>query len=461
MNLKKIILTAIAIFFAFMNMTPALAIKEKEPKRSAQDYRLEAVNINWWDNFNDEHLKGYILAAIENNHDIKIATLKTQEYKQFVKVAQAGQLPTVSMMGNVARVRTPQFGSTEPETMTMFSLPFIASWEADIFLKNFDKTKSAKKAYEAAQYEEKSAYLSLSTGVAAVYFNIVKLDKLIEEQEKIVLNREEIHRLMKLRSESGLSSVFDVTVSDKFHTMAQISLSDLYKERQILLNQLATMTGISSVNSEALLRTPLDKIEFSGVIPSEISSEILVKRPDIMKAEKNLERAGIDVRVARKEFLPTIPIMGILGFNSSSISGLFDWKNTLAMGAVGLSHTFFAGGARVANLKTKKIQYEEVFEEYKKADLEAIQETNDALCRVKFDTQKYDDNVKKYNLEAKNFKLVNAKYKAGALSRLDMLQYEENLRALSFDVASSKTQRLVDYIALFKAAGGKFEATKL
>jgi len=451
MNFKKLVTTILLAVFALVNTMPALAIKEK----SGRDYRLEAVNIDWWENFGDENLKGYILATIENNHDLKIATLKTQEYKQFVRISQAGQLPTLSMSGNLARVKTPE--ALGGNSSNMFSLPFIASWEADIFLKNFDKTKSAKKAYTAAQYAEKSAYLSLVSGVAALYLNIVKLDSLIEEQEKIVENRKEIYELMKLRADNGLSSTFDTTMSDKFQKMSQIVLTDLYKERQILLNQLATLTGVSSANSAEFKRTPLDEINFALTVPSEISSDILVQRPDMMKAEADLARAGVDVRVARKEFLPTIPIMGILGFSSSSISNLFDWKSALALGAVGLSHNFFAGGARVANLKIKKLQYEEIFEAYKKADLEAIQEANDALCRVKYDTQKYNDNLKKYELEAKNFELTKAKYEAGVISRLDMLQYEENLRTISFDVAASKTQKLVNYIALFKAAGGRFD----
>ncbi len=457
MKFKKIIATALTALFVAINTTPCFAIKNKEVK-APQDYRLEAVNINWWDGFNDENLKGYILRTIENNHDLKIATLKTQEYQQFVKISQAGQLPTLSMMGNFARVKMPDTGKGS-DTSSMFTLPFIASWEADIFLKNADKTKSAKKAHQASKYAEKSAYLSLASNTAVVYLNIVKLDKLIEEQEVIVQNREKIYELIKLRTANGLSSVFDTTMSDKFHTMSKIALTDLYKERNILLNQLATLIGESSANIDEFQRTPLDEIEYKGEIPKEISSEIVIQRPDIMKAETDLARAGIDVKIARKEFLPTIPITGVLGFNSSSFGSLFDWKNTLALGAIGLTHNFFAGGARVANLKTKKIQYEEAFENYKKTDLEAIQEINDALCKIKYNTQKYNDNVKKYDLEAKNFELSQEKYKEGLISHLDLLQYEENLRTLNFDVTSNKIQQLVDYIGLFKATGGKFDAS--
>lgn len=423
------------------------------------NYKLEVANIGWWGNFGDEYLNQYIYRAIENNHDLKIATLKTQEYQQFVKSTQAGQLPTLSLVANYARIRMPgmEFGGNtmEPSNMNLIAVPLVASYEADIFLKNADKTKSAKKQYEASKHLEKATYISFTTSVATTYFNIIKLDTLIEEQEKISANRAKIYELTKLRNQSGLSSVFDVTMSNKAYTIARLSLNDLEKERVMLLNQLAVLIGETPNNIGELKRAKLNTLEYTKEIPSEISSEVALKRPDLMKAEVDLQRAGIDVRVARKEFLPKIPIMGVFGFNSTSWGSLFNWQSMLALIGAGITQDIFTGGIKTANLKTKKIQYEEALENYKKADLVAIQEINDALCQIKFDTKKDKENIEKYNLEEQNFKLVEERYKEGVISYLDLIQYEENLLVLNFDTTSSKVQRLVDYVGLFKSVGGE------
>ena len=89
----------------------------------------------------------------------------------------------------------------------LFTVPFTASYEADIFLKNRDKTKSSKKAYEATKFQEQSIYISLASNVATTYINIVKYDKQIELQRELVaIKREELSR-EELKYKNGLSSV--------------------------------------------------------------------------------------------------------------------------------------------------------------------------------------------------------------------------------------------------------------
>lgn len=62
------------------------------------------------------------------------------------------------------------------------------------------------------------------------------------------------------------------------------------------------LIGESPANIAELKRTPYEQISYTGVIPAEISSDIIVQRPDYLKAEKMVEKAGIDVRVAKKNF---------------------------------------------------------------------------------------------------------------------------------------------------------------
>ena len=98
-----------------------------------------------------------------------------------------------------------------------------------------------------------------------------------------------------------------------------------------------------------------------------------------------VEKAGIDVRVARKEFLPTINLTGLALFNSNKIGSAWSTKGMLAGIAAGAMLPIFTGGARIANLKIKKTEYERLLQDYYKTNLTAIQEINDALVSVKKD----------------------------------------------------------------------------
>ena len=219
------------------------------------------------------------------------------------------------------------------------------------------------------------------------------------------------------------------------------------------MHQLAVYTDFCPCAAENIARGDFDTLEYTGCIPECISSDVVVLRPDVMKAEADLQKAKIDVRVARKDFLPQIQILGIAGYNALLLKNLFNWENIFALVGVAAMQKLFTGGYLSANLKKKKLVYQELFEAYKQADLIAIQEINDALCKIKHDTKKDKDNLKKVQLETINFNLVNERYKAGIESYLNLIQYEENLLNLQKEKDISKAQRLADYITLYKATG--------
>ena len=99
-----------------------------------------------------------------------------------------------------------------------------------------------------------------------------------------------------------------------------------------------------------------------------------------------LEKAKIDVRIARKDFLPTFNITGLWVFNTIAPGTFFSWESSLAAILAGASQDIFMGGRKIANLKIQKAKYEELFEKYRQTDLEAVKEVNTALCLIKHDT---------------------------------------------------------------------------
>jgi len=64
------------------------------------------------------------------------------------------------------------------------------------------------------------------------------------------------------------------------------------------------------INIDELKRISYDELIYKKPIPQEISSDIITQRPDYMAAEKQVEKAGLDVRIAKKEFLPKIDLLG-------------------------------------------------------------------------------------------------------------------------------------------------------
>lgn len=426
-------------------------VKKNKKTKNSDEYKFAYVNMNWWDNFNDDLLNSYIEKAVLNNYDLKMASINVEEYYQNVRLQFANELPSATGGFGPGIYKAPGKTSTD----VGFGIPIIVQYEADIFLKNHDKTKSVKKLYQGSKLDERAAYISVASAVGSTYFNIINLDKMIALQEDIVKIRQEIYDLMLVRNKEGLTSTADTVKANKSLVQGQTDLIELKKQREKLLHQFCVLTGESPENANSLERTSLDNINYQLAVPSQIPSEIIVQRPDYMKAELMVEKAGIDVKVAKKEFLPSINILGGALFNAGDLGSLFTTKNMLLGLGGGIMAPLFQGGSLVANLRLKKATYERILQDYYKTNLTAIQEVNDALVAAKLDKEKMEQTTKQYNLEKSDYKYNEHKFNQGTISKLDLIQYQENLLTIEKLVAQQKVECMVDAISLYKATGSK------
>lgn len=459
MNKKNIsVLFLIVLLFSLCNTSVCFALWFEKDKTAPKDfsYRYDYINIDWWENFNDPILKSYIVKAVENNEDLKVATLKTEEYRQFIKMAFGTEFPEFSVGSNYTGFKIP-FSRDRALNISDngYVLPFSVKYELDLLGKNYDKIKSSKKQFEASKFQEKAAYIAICSYVATVYLNITKNDKLIVNQSELVsIKREQLKRTQMLHSQ-GLVSAMEVNIYEESYKSSKNDLDNLIKSRDQMLNELAVLIGESPDSSKCLKRTSIDKIQFLGMIPICIPSDVIFARPDVLTSEAQLQAAKIDVKVARKELLPTFNIQGQLGFNTFTSDKFFSWNGAFAYLSAGLTQTLFAGGRKITNLRLKKNTYDQLFENYRQSTLKAVQEVNDSLCAIKYDSNVDKTNIEKLKLEENNFAHSNRKYQNGVISCPDLLNEKEKLIQIRMQQVDSKTTRLVNYLGLYKAAGGQ------
>ena len=154
-KLKKIVTIAVLAGFMTVNFAPAFAVEDivrasatpkhfkslvKKKKKATDEYKYAYINMDWWKNFNDENLNNYIVKAVQNNYDLKMATLAVEEYYQATRAQFANELPTINAGFSPNLVKMP--GATH--TDGIFAVPAFVNYEVDIFLKNRDKTRSVK-----------------------------------------------------------------------------------------------------------------------------------------------------------------------------------------------------------------------------------------------------------------------------------------------------------------------------
>ena len=418
---------------------------------------LQYMNLTWWQKFNDQKLNNYLMTIYKNNPDLKIATIKNKQSQQVMKQAFANQLPQLYFNGTMQREftgSTQRFGEVViPDyNQAHYILPLTMSYEVDLWGENYLKTKSLKKQIEMTTQDERASYISISSNFASNYYTLVGIDKLIQNQKDLLEIEQNIVNLEEQKYNSGLCPIAEVLSEKQSLTQMQERLNSLEERQDIVVNQLITQLG------DRML-TKIDRSNYDSIsaipTPNEISTEYIGNRPDVQKAELYIQKTGIDIKVARRDFLPKFRVYGQIGFNSYDWCRMFAPHTFLSTAGVAPSLDLFTGGYKKAILKYNKLEYEKALQIYEKAILTSIQELNDAMMSIKTANSNYEKSKERFNLEKEKLDLSNNQYKIGGRAKLDNMKDQQNILIVEEDMVTNNINRVISTINLYKATGGK------
>lgn len=422
--------------------------------KNADNYLIGYLNLPFWQNFNDDVLIKNLTTVYQNNNDLKASSLKVKEAQRLVKISLANQLPYVGFDGYIGRIfhsSDEVFGKlTIPDyTETRFLLPLSYSYEIDIYGKNYLRTKSQKKRFEMTKQEEKSAYIYLTSAFATDYYNLIKADKLIALQKDLITTQKQVIGAVEKKYELGTANINDLIQEKKALTNYKEELDNLLEKQDVLKNQISVLLADRSFSQ--VDRTDYDNVKAKIVVPEAIQTDVILKRPDCVKSELNLEKIGIDVRVAKRELLPSFNIVGTLGFNAYNLSSSDKFLANLALAP---TWDLFTGGRKIQMLKLQKYEYEIAIQNYDKTILRSIQETNDALYTLKSTAKRHSIVEERLNLSEQDMTLEEQKIQVGVSDLLDILYKKEIELIIQKQEASLKINEIIAMINLYQALGG-------
>ncbi|MDD3014814.1 MAG: efflux transporter outer membrane subunit [Candidatus Gastranaerophilales bacterium] len=424
----------------------------------------------WWLQFNDPILNCYIDQAISANQNIKIALAHIEEANAQTGKVFGSEFPQIFLRDIFFRVKgsktflVPQAADSSVQsssflaggTQNLFILPLTAQYELDYLGKNHSITKAARKEAEKFKFDYESALISITSDVATIYLNLIKTDKLLKLQCALLQNQEKSLKLRQSLFSEGLISLDDVLVNQEAISLIKSNIADIKKLQGTLVHQLCILMGKPPTVESCLTRTEIDKISINRDIQIGDPSLLIVRRPDILASEAQLEAAGINVSVARKELLPSFSILGAFGYSTANLDKFFNWNsNTSAIGT-SISQALFTGGSKIANLKLNKAKYKEAVQVYQKSILNAFKEVEDSLSTINASIIQYiqaEDDIA--NSEQQLF-LTSDRYKEGINSCLDFLNSEQQLINFKQNLVQKKGEILINKISLYKALGGGY-----
>ncbi len=415
---------------------------------------LAAVDRGWRTVFADPRLQRLIELALANNRDLRIAALNVEVARATHRIQRAPLLPQVSGVA-AANVVGTEDGIASGITnlgLGSYRVGVGVSYEIDLWGRVRNQSEAAVQAYLATVAAHRAAHLSLVNTVVAQYLRERAFDEervLAEQTVKLV---EEGVTLTKRQFEAGQRSDLDTATAEAQLYAARAEVVRLVGARQQAENLLALLIG-QPVPSDLPAAQPLETQGIVEDLPAGISSEVLLRRPDVLAAEHSLRAANANIGVARAAFLPQISLTAFGGFASATLSKLFSGGFAWSVGG-NLAQPLFDYGRNRATLEVAKLRKLVEVAEYEKAIQVAFREVADALvARATLDDQ-LAAVVSRADAEKRRYELSEMRYKSGIESYQTVLLAQQALYATQQQLIELRLVRLVNLADLYLALGG-------
>lgn len=456
----KIFIAVISTFLLFCN---AGCVDLRDPDVNPQPegmpqkfslYSEQAPPVEpWWQQFASEELTGLIDAGIQNNPSIEETWARLNQARATAAKAGAPLLPEVT--GRVGAAHSRMEGKESAAIKNdSFDAGAFASYELDLWGRVRAGKESAALTASASSEDVSTAVISLSSQIGQAWIGLLAArQKEVRLEEQLVLNKK-LLSLIETRFTTARASALDVYQQSQTVAAIEGGLITTRSQQQILLHQLALLTG-----RYAGAPLNLEQREFPNFEPVPavgLPADLLARRPDVRAVGLRLQAAQWQVATARANRLPRLNLSGSFSYESSILDALFDtWLLNLAGSLAG---PVFDGGERRAEVERTRAVVEERLAAYKKTVLTAIGEVEDALSREK-EYRRSKENIElQLTLTEKAYREATWRYLNGLNDFLPVLREQINMITLQLDHIQAGADLLGARIELYRALGGSWAA---
>ena len=429
------------------------AWKETAP-RFAEDGR-------WWRIYQDPELDKTIDEALASNGDLLIAAARVDESRALLSEARSFFWPRIDAVGSVSRQRNSERTAFSPpgipNEFTTYRAALAVSYEADLFGRLRSNADAARAELEASEASREAVRLALAAQVARSYFSLRSLDEQVELTRRTVALREDALGLQRKRLQGGVISEFELRQLEAEAALVRAQLPPLeaLREREeVALTVLLGRSPKQVFEGTVKVRQAYDETPGPPAVPSGLPSELLLRRPDLVEAERLLVAANARVGVARAEMFPSIVLTGALGSESSSLSDLFSGPSLIWSIAAGIAQPIFQGGRLRARTEAAEARERAVLAQYHQAIRAAFGEVRAALILQVRARETYDAESARAAAQTHALRLARLRYQNGVASQLDVIDAERGLlEAQRARIAALHAHRAA-VADLFRALGG-------
>lgn len=405
---------------------------------------------DWWRAFASAELDALVSQALQHNHDLDAAAARLRQAEALARGANAALLPRVD--GSFGASRERRLGGQDDGAGNTYDTGLLASYEVDLWGRLSASRDAAKAELAARRFDRDALRLSLTATLVETWLRQVALAERLRLAELNLSNAQRVLLTVEARYAAGAATPLELAQQRGLLAEQRRNRAELRQQAEDLHSSLAVLLGQSqpaAAMDSAL--TALQAMPLAAGLPSDL----LLRRPDLARAEAQLRAADADLRAARAALLPRLDLSAGAGGNASSLSRVL--ANPLYSLAAALSAPIFDGGALAAARDASSARREELLASYRQRIVEAFADVQTALNAGAGVEARWRAQQEVQAQAARALQLAEERYQAGADDLLNLLDAQRSLYAAEDQSAQLHLARLQSSVALARALGGGWQ----
>lgn len=409
----------------------------------------------WWRQFNDPLLDKLIQEAIRNNDDLMIAASRIEQAGALLGISSSELYPLITAGGSISRSDSSKEIRNGGETKNAFTISSMVSYEIDLWGRLRNKKEADLRRLLATEAARDSLEISIISSVVSTYFNLIAIEKQINTAQEIMDRQRDIYEFRQKQFNYGITDELGLEQSRAEYESTRVLVETLNAQRENIRSSLSVLIGKSPKEIFE------DKIEVSKELPDQIplpfmaSSELLLKRPDIIQAEENLRAANLEIAVARASYFPSISLTGSTGLQSNELNSLIQSSASFwNIGAI-LTGTVLDFGRTKNTVVLREAQKKEALIQYVKTVRTAFKEVYDGLRNLEQSIKRLTAQRSQLNSLERVITLAEKKYERGLTDYLTVLDSQRGYLNARLNLIRLQVEVINNHVFLYKAFGWK------
>ena len=335
---------------------------------------------------------------------------------------------------------------------------FDANWEIDVFGGVRRSVEAADATIEATVEDRRDVLVTLLGEVARNYIDLRGFQRQLAVARANLKTQQDTLELTQVRFQAGLASDLDVAQQEAQVNTTASQIPTLESG----LKQAAYALDVLLGSQPGALWGELAKDAEIPSLPPEVlvglPSDLLRRRPDVRRAERQLAAATAQVGAAMADLFPKFSLTGIAGLQSVSASDWFTRGSRFWSIGPTISWPVFDAGRIRANIEIRNAQQEQALTQYEKSILSAFQDVETALVNYANEQVRYRSLTDAVAANRRAVTMANELYIRGLNDFLNVLDTQRSLYVTESALTQSQATMATNLVALYKALGGGWES---